>query len=82
MIEATRLQYEHKIAQKDVDIAKRETAIREQQAGLAKARESIDEEVLARLKPERERIAAEEGKRARLILANDLEQKAKELEKS
>lgn len=79
LIEATRQQYEQKITQKEADVAKRESAIREQQADLAKARESIDEQVISRLKPEREKIVAEESKRARLMMATDLEQKAKEV---
>jgi hypothetical protein len=79
LIEATRKQYELRISQKETDIAKRETAIRERQAELIKEKQSIDDQVLARLKPEREQIAAEERKNARLMLTNDLEQKAKEL---
>ena len=79
LIEATRQQYEKAISQKETDFAKRETAIREQQAELIKEKQSIDEQVLERLKPEREKIAAEERQNARLVLTNDLEQKAKEV---
>jgi len=39
LIETTRKQYEQQIAQKDADVAKREAAIRTQQANLAKAQE-------------------------------------------
>src|SRR5882724_9804207 len=74
LIQATRRQYELKIAQKESDIAQRETAIREQQADITRAKESIDEQVVAKLKPEREKIAAEERKNARQMLSNDLEQ--------
>jgi hypothetical protein len=80
LIEATRQQYEKAITQKETDFAKRETAIREQQAALLKEKQSIDEQVLAKLRPERERIAAEERKNARLVLTNDLEQQARKLE--
>ena len=80
LIETTRKQYERQIAQKDADVAKREAAIRTQQANLAKAQESIDEQVAAKLKPERDRIAAEEAKKARLFLESDLDQKSKQLE--
>jgi len=79
LIEATRQQYEKAISQKESDVAKREASIREQQAVLLREKQSIDEQVLAKLKPERERIAAEERRNARLVLTNDLEQKAKEL---
>lgn len=80
LIDATRKQYEQQIAQKETDVAEREAAIRRQQADLTKAKESIDEQVTAKLKPERDRIAAEEAKKARILLATDLEQKDKELE--
>jgi len=80
LIETTRKQYEQRIAEKDADVADREAAIRKQQAELAKAQESIDEQVAEKLKPERDRIAAEEAKKARSLLATDLEQKSKELE--
>jgi hypothetical protein len=80
LIDATRKRYEQQIAQKEADVAGREAAIRTQQADLAKAKESIDEQVTAKLKPERDRIAAEEAKKARLLLETDLEQKAKEVE--
>jgi hypothetical protein len=79
LIEATRQQFEKAIAQKETDFAKRETAIRDQQADLVKQKQSIEEQVLARLKPEREKIAAEERQNARMVLTNDLEQNAKEL---
>ena len=79
LIESTRKQYEQRIAEKDTEVAKRETAIRDQQAALAKARESLDEQVAEKLKIERTTIAAEEAKKARLLLAGDLEIKTKEL---
>ncbi|RIK66928.1 MAG: DUF2130 domain-containing protein [Planctomycetota bacterium] len=79
LIESTRRQYEQRIAEKDADIRKREAAVKEQQAALAKAQESIDEQVTAKLKTERATIAAEEAKKAKLVLSTDLDQKAREL---
>jgi hypothetical protein len=79
LIEATKLQYEQKIAQKEADVASRETAIRNQQAEITKARDSIDEQVAERLKTEREKIAADEAKKARLLIGADLAQKAQEV---
>jgi hypothetical protein len=79
LIEATRQQYEEKIAKKEAEVANREAAIREQQAEITKAQEFIDEKVTTQLKTEREKIAAEEAKKARLILGTDLEQKAQEV---
>ena len=79
LIEATRQQYEQKIAQKEADVANRETAIRDQQAEITKARDSIDEQVTEKLKSEREKIAADESKKARLLIGADLELKAQEV---
>jgi hypothetical protein len=78
LIEATRLQFEHTISEKEAELAKREAAILEQKATIEKAREAIDEQVSHKLKTEREKIVAEEAKKARLILEIDIEQKAKE----
>lgn len=79
LIESTRLQFEQQIAEKETGIAKREAAIRAEYANLAKARETLDEQVAEKLKSERAGIAAEEAKKARLLLSADLDQKAKEL---
>jgi hypothetical protein len=79
LIEATRLQFEHTIAEKEAQIAKREAAVCEQKATIEKAREAIDEVVSQKLKAEREKIIAEEAKKARLILETDIERKAKEV---
>jgi len=79
LIEATRLQFERKIAEKEVEVAKREAAIFEQKAAIEKAREAIDEQVSQKLKVEREKIIAEEAKKARLFLETDIERNAKEV---
>ncbi len=79
LIEATRKQYDDKLAKKDADIAKREAAVREQQTAVAKAQESIDELVAAKMKSERAIIAAEEAKKAKRALSNDLDQKSREV---
>ena len=49
LIQATRQEYEQKIAQKESDVAKREATIRQQNADLIKAKASIDEQVAAKL---------------------------------
>ncbi|MHC4695711.1 MAG: DUF2130 domain-containing protein [Planctomycetota bacterium] len=79
IVESTRRQYEEKIARKEAEVRKRETALRDQRASLAKDKESIEEQVEAKVKAERERIAGEEAKKARRALSADLEQRAKEV---
>jgi hypothetical protein len=79
LIEATRLQFEHTIAEKEAEITKRETAIDEKKAAIEKAGEAIDEQVSQKLKAEREKIIAEEAKKARRILETDIDRKTKEV---
>ena len=49
------------------------------EAALVKERETLDEKVAAQLKAEREKIAAEESKKARLAIGGEVDQKIKEL---
>jgi len=79
LIEITRRDYEQRLAQKEVEAVQREAGIREREAALLKAKETFEEQVAEKLKGERTRIAAEESKKAKLALTNDLEQKAKDL---
>jgi len=78
-MEETRAQYEKRLSLKDEEIARREAAISERQAAIARAEETLADEVTAQLKIEREKIAIEEGRKARLALGSDLDQKAKEI---
>ena len=79
LIQATRQEYEAKIAQKERDVSARETALRDQQKAIDEARNSINEQVANKLKTEREAIAADEAKKAKLAAACDLEAKDKEV---
>jgi hypothetical protein len=75
-----RQQYEHKVSQQIADIARRDALIRQQQTEITKAQESIEEQIAPKLEIERERISAAEAKKARLLLAIDLEQRTKEID--
>ncbi|BFU90993.1 MAG: hypothetical protein NTAFB01_21800 [Nitrospira sp.] len=79
LIESTRRDYERRLAQKDADVAKRDAAIREREEALSNAQQALDDQVAEKLKLERGKIAIEEGKKAKLALQNDLDQKAKEV---
>jgi len=72
LVESTRHEYEQRIARQNADIAKREAAI-------AKAKDSLDEQVAEKVRLERSKISAEEAKKAKLAAAADLEQKTKEV---
>ncbi len=72
LIEATKRQFEQRIAQKETEVSQREAALRDQQAALAKAREGIEEQVAAKVKTERAAVAAAEQKKAREALADEI----------
>lgn len=79
LIEATREEYKRKLARQDADIAKREATLRDGQAEIAKLKESIEKEIAGKLKAERQKIAIDEAKKARLLLSTDIERKEKEI---
>jgi hypothetical protein len=79
LIETTRRDYEQRLAQKEAESAKREAGIREREAALAKSKETLEEQVAEKLKLERSKIVAEEARKAKLALSNELEQKSKDL---
>ncbi len=79
LLEATKRDFELRLAQKDADAVKRDAALREREAALTKSQESFEEQVAEKLKLERGKIAVEEARKAKLALSNDLEQKSKEI---
>ena len=83
LIASTRLQFEKQLAQKDSDIAERETAMCDKEKALTDARrdlnEQVTDQVASQLRTERARVVAEEAKKAKAALANEMEAKAHEL---
>jgi len=83
LIESTRRQFEQQLAHKDIDIARREQAMRDREKQLAEGRSRLDEQVASRvaeqLKTDRARIATDEARKARMALSTDLEEKTREL---
>jgi hypothetical protein len=80
LVAATRREYESKLAEKDREMAGREAALREQEQSVAAARKQVDEEIQAGIRQARQGIAAEEAKKARLLLTDELESKSRELD--
>ena len=79
LLESIRRDYEQRLTQKDADIAKREKTLHEREAGLQKQKETMDEQVAQKMHQEQARIAAEEAKKAKLAVGNELNQKVKEI---
>lgn len=79
MLESIRKQFELQLAAKDEEVSARELALKAEYDALKSARESVDEQVAQKVKNECEAIAADEAKKAKLLLGADLEAKTKEL---
>jgi len=79
LLESIKRDYEQRLAQKDADMAKREKTLHEHEAALQKQKESLDEQLAQKLRQEQARIAAEEAKKAKLTLGNELDRKIKEI---
>ena len=78
LIEATRQEFEHKLASKDTEVARREAAVRDEERKLTEAQRDIDKQVAERIHIEREAIAAEEANKARLLISDELDGKNSE----
>jgi len=79
LLESVRRDYEQRLAQKDADMVKREKLLNERAETLEKAKQSLDQQVEQKVQLERARIGAEEARKAKLALGNDLDQKAREI---
>jgi len=79
LIASTKREFESRLTAQNAEFTKKEQALREREAMLAKERESVDHQIAEKLKLERAKIAADESKKAKLELGNELEQRAKEL---
>ena len=83
LLSATRAQFEQRIARMNEAAAKREAGLRDREKQLADARRAMDEqiagEVASRLQTERQRVIAEESKKAKLASAAELDARAREL---
>lgn len=80
LIEATKREFEGKLAERDAAIDKREAEVRRQQDEVAAARATIEDQVTSKLAEARKQIAEDETKKAKALLGNDLEEKNKEIE--
>jgi hypothetical protein len=83
LIEATRLQFEEKIAEKDQEIAAREQSLHAKEKQVQDDKRALEdkvaEQVASQLSVARTRIIEEEARKAKLASAGELETKAREL---
>lgn len=79
LLEVTRKEYERKLLEKDTEIGRRESAVRKQEQAVEAAQKQIEDLVAERVRTERSKIAADEAKKARLLVSDELNGKAKEV---
>ncbi len=79
LIESIRNDFEKRMAAKDAEVSKRDADLRAREDALSNARKDIDESVRQKLAQERTKIAADEARKAKIALANDLDQRAKQI---
>ncbi len=70
--------YANQLASKETEMAARQAELRAREEAVAKAKEDVDAHVADKLRRERARIAEEEGRKAKQVLASELEQREKE----
>lgn len=79
LIASVKREFENRLALQSADVARREQAMKEREAGLLKERESLDQLVGEKLNAERAKIAADEARKAQRALGADLETRGKEI---
>jgi len=83
LLEATKKEFEAKLAARNAEIVAREETLRKESETLAADRaalmRTVDDKVAEQLKADRARIVAEESRKAKLAAAADLEQKTSEV---
>lgn len=79
LVEATRRQYEQQLADKDSEVAMREAEVRRQEKVVADAQKAVEDKVTDGIRKEREKIASEEAKKARLLVSDELQGKSQEV---
>ncbi|RUX27829.1 DUF2130 domain-containing protein [Mesorhizobium sp. M2A.F.Ca.ET.042.01.1.1] len=75
LIAATREEYEQRIAQTNAAIARREEELERQRQEVAAAKEGVESLVAETLRIERGHIAADEARKAKLLLLADLDER-------
>ncbi|WFU45736.1 DUF2130 domain-containing protein (plasmid) [Bradyrhizobium sp. CB82] len=79
LIAETRRKFDQQLAAKEADFGQREALLKQASEEVAKARETVDEQVAAKLKAERANITEAEAKRARLAVADELSTRDRQL---
>jgi hypothetical protein len=75
LIEATRQDYELRLAKQNSEILVKQQQLTQREQAIEKQRASVDMLVADKLREERMKIASEEARKAKLVIAQDMEEK-------
>jgi hypothetical protein len=79
LLEATRKEFEQKLADNEAEIEKRQNTLRKHEERLIQAQKAIEIEIANGIRAERERIAEQEAHKAKLLVSDELKGRAKEI---
>lgn len=79
LVEATRRQYEQKLAEVNSAMAEREAAVRRQEQAVSQAQKDVEDRIADGVRQERDKIAADETRKARMLVSDELKGKTKEI---
>jgi hypothetical protein len=79
LVEASRRQYEQKLQEVNSAIAEREAAVRRQEQVVSQAQKDVEDRIADGVRQERDKIAADEARKARMLVSDELKGKTKEI---
>lgn len=79
LMEATRRHYEQKLAEVNSAIAQREAAVRRQEQVVSQAQKDVEDRIADGVRRGRDKIAADETRKARMLVSDELRGKSKEV---
>ena len=79
LIEETRRRFERQLAAKEADFGRRETQLKQAREELERAKAAVDEQVQAKLRAERTAIAQAEANKARAAIADEIDNRDRQL---
>jgi hypothetical protein len=79
MVEATRRQFEQKLQEMNSAIARREAAVRRQEQVVNQAQKDVEDRIADGVRRERGKIAADETRKARMLVSDELKGRTKEI---
>jgi hypothetical protein len=79
LVEATRRQYEQKLQEVNSAIAEREAAVRRQEQVVSQSQKDVEDRIADGVRQERDKIAADEARKARMLVSDELKGNTKEI---